>query len=707
MATDNEIPPSSMPSPAVDLQLKPSKTPGALVGSNKKPVVVGLYGVPGSGKTYLLNQLKQEIEEMQFACYEGSEMIDKITPGGLEAFKKMDEHEKLSWRQRAIDTVRTECTTSGQVAVVTGHFMFWDDEGQESGTPVYTQNDLEVFSHILYLDVPAEVVTQRRLNHTERERPSVSATHLHKWEEAEKTQLRRLCREHGILFSLVSQQQPPALTKVLTLLRDFQHHTEEYNLSQAERRLDDVITADPGQQKKKILVMDADKTLTAQDTGMMFWDMISKKQQSLIDKRVTLKVLFSSSMGYTYTAFRQATLLYEEIANDKEFDLLCRDVAAEVKMHADFVSLLQCAAGTKDVGAIIVSCGLRRVWEKVLEEEGLSETVQVIGGGRLADGFVITGAVKAALVARLQDTYQMHVCAFGDGPLDIDMLSKADEAIVVVGEEQTRSKTMDAALTTAIIDNNSLRGARQALLPRTASPRLDTTKLPVVRLSEPEFVESLLGSEYLDGGPHWIFATETSATKLLATPMRNAAVAGPNLREAHRLVGRYLAIGYVADVVGLEPSPIGHVLGRPTSGYRLFREHQTTIVALMRGGEPMAFGVNDAFPLAMFVHAKEADDIGSNHLEGQVTVILVDSVINTGKTVVEFVERVRKLHATIRIVVVAGVVQAECVSPGSLIGELTHHGRLHVIALRTSDTKFKGTGATDTGNRLFNTTHMA
>lgn len=78
----------------------------------------------------------------------------------------------------------------------------------------------------------------------------------------------------------------------------------------------------------------------------------------------------------------------------------------------------------------------------------------------------------------------------------------------------------------------------------------------------------------------------------------------------------------------------------------------------------MALGVNEAFPLAMFVHATNADDIKLHHLQGQLTIILVDSVINTGRTIIEFVQHVRELHATIFIVVVAGVVQAQSVSGG-------------------------------------------
>ena len=109
-------------------------------------------------------------------------------------------------------------------------------------------------------------------------------------------------------------------------------------------------------------------------------------------------------------------------------------------------------------------------------------------------------------------------------------------------------------------------------------------------------------------------------------------------------------------MVGLEQCPIRHVLGHQTKGYQLFHEQQTTIVALIRGGEPIASGVNDVFPLAMFVHARDTDNIKLHYLQGQLIVILVDSVVNTGKTIIEFVQHVRKLHATIYIVVVAGVI---------------------------------------------------
>jgi len=61
----------------------------------QKPVVIGIYGIPDSEKTFLLNQLKEELEKERFSFYDGSVVIDKVVPGGLDAFKKLAEEEKF------------------------------------------------------------------------------------------------------------------------------------------------------------------------------------------------------------------------------------------------------------------------------------------------------------------------------------------------------------------------------------------------------------------------------------------------------------------------------------------------------------------------------------------------------------------------------------------------------------------------------------
>ena len=699
MAPDREKVPSNVQESIKDPQRDELDFLSTDPASQDRPVIVGIYGLPGSGKSFLLNQLKQKFGQKPFAFYEGSEMIERVVPGGLKQFQKTHDLAKYNSRRQAIATIEQHCKDYGKVGVVTGHFMFWPEE-LRPGELAWTEKDAEIFTHILYLDVPAEEIVQRCQLDTGRGRRAFSSNHIYKWQQEEQIQLRHICRQHDILFALVSSTST-LLDKVSLLLQNFRIHTESYNLFQAESELDELIEAQ--KQLKTVLVIDADKTLAAEDSGEIFWKKVSTSQISNNGEH-TLKDLFSSPLRYSYTAFRQCTLLYEETANEQQFDALCQDVAMEINMHPEFISLLQLISENEHVGALIVTCGLRRVWEKVLKREGLSPAMKVIGGGRIADGYIVTAEVKGSLTSRLQDSYFLDTWAFGDSPLDLDMLHKAYKAVVVVGEHQTRSKSMDKELAKAV-DKDGLQ-ACQTMLPSTAKPRLDSIKLPEIKLTDQGFINSVFDRQSQKPSLHVLDATERNSAKLLMTPMRNANFEGSALREAHRLVGRYLATEFVADVIGLEEYPIRHVQGHQTTGYRLLHEQKTTIVALMRGGEPMAYGVNDVFPLAKFVHASGPEDLKPHHLQGQLTVVLVDSVVNSGNTVVSFEEHIRSQHATIRIVVVAGVVQAQAVSEGSRLCAVKRYAKLGIVALRLSDNKFTGRGTTDTGNRLFNTTDL-
>lgn len=128
----------------------------------------------------------------------------------------------------------------------------------------------------------------------------------------------------------------------------------------------------------------------------------------------------------------------------------------------------------------------------------------------------------------------------------------------------------------------------------------------------------------------------------------------------------------------------------------------------------MAFGVSKALPRAAFAHAKTFADVDKKIFEGKRTVVLVDSVINTGKSIVEFVLPLRERYPGVRVVVVAGVVQEDAVvvKKGDGKGEtgfaemLRDDKELWVVALRKSANRYKGKGGTDTGHRLFNTTML-
>ncbi|KAI1125890.1 hypothetical protein F5Y10DRAFT_279191 [Nemania abortiva] len=630
--------------------------------ANNAPVIVGIYGIPGSGKTLLLHQLERELWREHFAFYE--------VPGGLGQFREMTEQDKLSWRQHAIDSIRGECLANGKTGIVTGHFMVWP-EGEDAGRPVYTQSDLDAFTHILYLNVGAELIVQRRRDDPEITHPPTSVDHLRKWQEAEQTQLRRLCLDRGILFCLLSAQ-PTLLDKASTLLRDFGHHTEAYNLSCVEIKLDEVHGAN--EKLQTMLVFNADKTLAPEDTDELFWAIRSQSAHNIHPPKSPT----GGPLGSSYWSSRQAVLLYEEFAEEEEFDALCALVASAVHIHPEFLSLLRLVAEQDHVGVTVVTCGLRAVWEKVLEAEGLSKTVKVIGGGRIADGLVMTAAAKACVVSRLKDVHHLHVVAFGDSPLDLRMMSAADQAIVVVGEEANRSETMDELLYEAML-NDGLRPS-QVLLPSHASRRLpDVAELPVIQINNLEFAASILSRHReLPTNQSVLHATDRNAAKLLMPLTRDGNINSPTLREAYRHVGWFLAVEFLAELVGLEEHAT-----------RLRDEHLMTIVALLPsvelvGGGLVASGVLDALPAARIMGAKTPIDVPTLALDGRHTVILVDSVVNSGRSIVQFVRHIRAICSGIRIVVIAAVVREQSVTEGDLAHMLAHDGSLYLIALHLS-----------------------
>ncbi|KAI2709116.1 hypothetical protein CBS147332_6175 [Penicillium roqueforti] len=402
-----------------------------------KPVIIGLYGLPGSGKSFRLEELKTVLDNDKFAFYDGSNVIAPVTPGGLEAFQILTKEGKNNARERAIARVKQECSNTGKSAIVAGHFMFWAEEDEHGQC-------------------------------------------------------------HDILFTLVSPLV--SANKLGSIVEDFRMHTEDYNMYLANQRMEDILAS--SSTAETVIMMDADKTLASEDSGVLFWEQV----RSASAKRNPLKALFSSPLGYSYTAFRQATLLYEEATDDVEFEACCQTVSSMIHMHSDIIDLLYLIRDASRVRVVVVTCGIRSVWEKVLKRMGLTKQVQVIGGGRLSDGLVVTPSVKAGLVTYLSTVRHLYVFALGDSPLDLGMLESADQAIVVTGEETTRSNSMEKKLVEAIGKNGFQ--PRQTLLPYHVTPRLDITRLPLVRLTDQDFIDSVLARRQ---NPHVIHATDRPA----------------------------------------------------------------------------------------------------------------------------------------------------------------------------------------------------
>lgn len=244
-----------------------------------------------------ITEIKVQIEHQiltwkpspDFALYDGSAIIARVTEGGLAAFQVMTSEQQTVHRQLAIDTIRQECIETGRIGVVAGHYMFYS-ELQMTPEIVGTPNDLATFTHILYLDVPAETVAQRRRDDSSKQRGHLHVERLKDWKVKEQEALRKVCRENNILFSILSGLSPTLVTDVCTMLREFQSHAQPRgNSKTVEVVLEKWLRSAP-EHLETVMVLDGDKTLAPHDTGTMFWQAAKAMEADLAKVRYFLSI---------------------------------------------------------------------------------------------------------------------------------------------------------------------------------------------------------------------------------------------------------------------------------------------------------------------------------------------------------------------------------------------------------------------------------
>lgn len=86
-------------------------TPDSSSPPNQHRKVIGFYGLPGCGKSYLAKRLEdgfegnvRGIDSLEFI--EGSALIDSLVDGGLPAFKALTSDEQMRVRAQATNKVR-------------------------------------------------------------------------------------------------------------------------------------------------------------------------------------------------------------------------------------------------------------------------------------------------------------------------------------------------------------------------------------------------------------------------------------------------------------------------------------------------------------------------------------------------------------------------------------------------------------------------
>jgi predicted aconitase len=74
-----------------------------------------------------------------------------------------------------------------------------------------------------------------------------------------------------------------------------------------------------------------------------------------------------------------------------------------VEIDSLFIDLSLLVAKLPNFKIILITCRIRLVGQKVLEENGLFDQVRLIGGGRVADKCIITSSIKDRLALHIME----------------------------------------------------------------------------------------------------------------------------------------------------------------------------------------------------------------------------------------------------------------------------------------------------------------
>lgn len=299
--------------------------------------------------------------------------------------------------------------------------------------------------------------------------------------------------------------------------------------------------------------------------------------------------------------------------------------------------------------------------------------------------------------------------------LDTLMLNESDRAYILMNDKMNRSMK-------EFILTNSIPGARSQRLYQiidmdpSALAQIWHDGLPI------ETLESLL-SDLKSGRINGVIdcTLQSTSTKILAAKMRDASLQGPHLQKIHEQAGMLLA-DRVIDEHGLQMNLVeavefSHVQGSTYDGLCTSSSRNILILPLMRGGEPMARGIYSKFASAQFIHFYDQEteidkrnnqfkkSIGKMDMKRPVCIFIVDSVINTGRSIKRTIMYIQKVaneispNMKLALFVVSGVMQEVAANELPI-----QFPRVRFVTLRVSSNRYTGKGGTDTGNRLFGTT---
>lgn len=350
---------------------------------------IGLYGMPCSGKSYLLEKV-QECTWNQYTIFGGSgllfgDVVDVTHFRGLSSGEKVTRRKQLALKMKEQDDF-----------IMDGHYSFGDEV-------VFTEVDGGLYDVFCYLYLPPEILTQR-MEQSEKNRKYL-AYDLEDWQQREISALRRHCHQENKDFYVLDCPESPTFPDLSLPLAFLNAIQQGYSVvASAREKVRDILSkGEPD--TKNMTLCDGDKTLTLEDTSQRMFNV----RTSLFD-------------GNFYTGYQQWQQ-YQLFSTLEEGAL---DLIPQMKIRQNVLDRWKGAA-------VIVTSGHGEVWERFSLRLGVP---CICGEWMCADS-------KFFLVKFLQEA-GLTITGFGDSMNDYYMLQQADMGYLVRNQKGEVSRSLDS-----------------------------------------------------------------------------------------------------------------------------------------------------------------------------------------------------------------------------------------------------------------------
>jgi|JI9StandDraft_1071089.scaffolds.fasta_scaffold24927_2 hypothetical protein len=166
------------------------------------------------------------------------------------------------------------------------------------------------------------------------------------------------------------------------------------------------------------LVVDADRTLSTEDTGLLIGRTLG------VEKSIRLTF---ERLGYQDEAFTAVSGIWSAVRKEP-YASAFENVADSIQLRSCWIEILNIVAHL--IPVLVVTAGIPQVWRRALSNAG-HHRIPVFGGCHWElDSYVISAQSKGDIVNALKNL-GWKVIAAGDSRVDLPMLVAADVALFV------------------------------------------------------------------------------------------------------------------------------------------------------------------------------------------------------------------------------------------------------------------------------------